>query len=552
MTVITTSPRELLLRKAIQSRAFMHMHATQPIIEKDGTRPLPWLFDLKALMFNSRNLDAYAELFWERYEPLFPFQVCGIELSGIPLVTAIVMKGREHGRDVNGLFVRKSRKKDGLMKVLEGDPNDLPVIFVDDLINSGRSLERSVTRVRAEGLVVAHACVILALRELSWYDSLAHSNNVTLTSLFTAAELGLPEAVDPPMLPTSVFDVRWKFAAPNPGLHHVVPKSAPVADESHVFMGSDNGTMYALDKERGDIAWTYRVGRIPFRKGIFSTPLLYDGKLYFGAYDGNCYALDARTGTRVWLYRDADWIGSSPAIAPDLGVLYIGLEFGLLGKRGGIAALSLSSGKEVWVRRDMSDFTHSSPLYVAQECAVFIGNNNGDVYCLDAKNGALRWRFYTGGPVKASFAYDSRRRVVVFGSFDGTVYGLYAKNGTVAWTHTCGEAIFATPLIHGDMLFMPCLDKCLYALALKDGALRWKFETRGRIFASPVIAAGSLWIGSNDGALYELDPHSGAPRARFQTTERIVNAITHDSSSRSLFVPTQANELYCIRKQPTD
>ncbi len=544
-----TSEYESLLRTAIQSRAFVREEASQPIIEKNGYERRPWIIDLRALTCNARYLNAYAEIFWRRFGHLFPFQVCGIELSGIPLVSAILMKGAERGLDVNGLFVRKSRKKDGLMKILEGSVLDLPVIFVDDLLNSGQSLERGIAQARAEGLTVTHACVILTLRDRSAYNDFCESNKVDLTSLFVSRELDLPEAGVTPVQPTINFKVHWKFAAPNPGLHYVVPKSAPILYGSYIFLGSDNGTMYALKKDDGSIAWTYRVGRIPFRKGIFSTPAVHGDALYFGAYDGNCYALDARTGACLWIYRDADWIGSSPTISSDLGLVYIGLEFGLFKKSGGIAALSLASGKEVWTHRTMDDFTHSSPLYVKQERSVVIGNNNGSIYSFDAKNGTLQWRFQTKGPIKASCAYDPRRRLIICGSFDGTIYALHAADGTVAWTYSCGEALFSTPLIYEDMVFMSCLDKYMYALSPHDGSLLWRFSTRGRIFASPTIADGSLLIGSNDGALYELDPFTGTLRARFQTTERIVNAIAHDPTTHSLFVPTQANELYCIQKR---
>ena len=58
-------------------------------------------------------LDAYATLFWERYAGSFPFQVCGMESAAISLVAAIVLKGHAKGKDVNGLFVRKSRKRMG-------------------------------------------------------------------------------------------------------------------------------------------------------------------------------------------------------------------------------------------------------------------------------------------------------------------------------------------------------------------------------------------------------------------------------------------------------
>ena len=59
----------------------------------------------------------------------------------------------------------------------------------------------------------------------------------------------------------------------------------------------------------------------------------------FGGYDGNVYCLDAETGMK-WRFIGADWVGSSRLrLAPELGLLFIGLEFAVEGKRGSIVAL---------------------------------------------------------------------------------------------------------------------------------------------------------------------------------------------------------------------
>ena len=84
---------------------------------------------------------------------------------------------------------------------------------------------------------------------------------------------------------------------------------------------------------------------------------------------------------------------------------------------------------------------------------------------------------------------------------------------------------------------------------LDKGAILWTFTTSSRVFAGPLMAEGRLYIGSNDGRLYELDPATGKETGFFQATERIVNRAVYNPSTKHFFVPTYANELYCLERK---
>lgn len=537
------------LRAAIASTALIREKDGTVIIGSERTgAQTPWIFDFRALLLQSKWLNRYAEIFWERYAPEFPFQVGGMETAGIALVAAIVMKGEERGTPVNGFYVRKSRKRQGLMKYIEGTLNDLPVVFVDDLINSGQSVSKGVDILAREGKNVTGVFVMLAFRADDAYP-LLKEKNIQMSHLFTLADFGMPLLKSKtPEIPDDSFDVAWRYAAPNPSYNLVVQKSAPALDNERIYFGCDDGTFRALHQTTGEVAWEFSAGRHPRGKGILSSPALHDGVVYFGAYDGTLYALAATTGKKLWGYADADWIGSSPDIAPDIGLVFIGLEFGLWRKRGGIAALELSTGKARWTAYH-TELTHGSPLYIREESLVVIGSNDGVLYAYDAKTGSLRWRYSSRGDIKTRSAYDAKRRAVIFGSMDGTLYALSAQDGSPLYARETGASIYSTPLVHGDTVYVASLDKCIYALDCASWKDRWIYETRGRIFASPVLADGSLWIGSNDGKLYELDFETGTLKHFFQATERIVNAIARNENF--LFVPTVANEVYCLARKNT-
>ena len=515
------------------------------VSERSGKRS-QWLFDIRAVMLEPQWLSAYAEEFWDRFKDKYPFQVCGMETAGIPLVAAVVMKSVERGTPVNGFYIRKSRKRQDLMQQIEGTVTDDPIIVVDDLINTGNTKHKQLKILGEAEKKVSDIFVVLRYRENAAYDFLKEYD-VSLSSLYSLSDFGIAMLKEnSPEIPKESFEVVWHFKGPDPSFHLVVQKSAPVLDEKRLFFGADDGTFYALDQKNGSVVWSFKVGKHPEGKGILSTPAVHDGVVYFGAYDGNVYALDAASGKVKWINNDADWIGSSPALAPDLNLLYIGLEFGLWNKRGGIATIDMHTGKKVWTIRHPS-LTHGSPTYIKEEGMVVIGSNNGVAYAYDAKTGRERWRYATAGDIKVCPAYDPKRRLVFVVSMDGKLYALRAQDGIPVYAKESDGGIYSIPLVHDDTVYFASLDKTIYAIDLDMWKEKWAYETTGRIFGAPIIANRSLWCGSNDGKLYELDPESGALKSFFQASERVMSKICFNESNK-LFLRTVENEIYCLKK----
>lgn len=529
------------LRRAILSEALIFSRADKRIIAADELTENPWLFDLRALFLQPKWLKRYAEIFWATFDGSYPFQICGMESAAIALVSAIALEGLARGKPVNGLFVRKSRKRSGLMKRLEGTPTKDPVILVDDLINSGRTFKTQLDVLEREGLSVSSLFSLIAFREPEEYTELFGGRRLHTT--FSLKDFGLSMPAHPAEKPA--FTELWHFTSKEPAYNLVVQKSAPATDGERVYFGTDRGTFFALDTRDGSVAWQLETGPHPRGKGIFSSPALHNGIVYFGAYDGNTYALDAKTGEKKWLAPAADWIGSSPALAPEQDMLFIGLEFGLRGKRGGIAALKMSTGELLWQARH-PEFTHGSPLYIAEENIVVIGSNDDTVYAYRATTGALVWKYKTRGSVKSSFAYDAKRKLILFGSLGGVFYAL-GTDGTPVFAREFSASVYSTPLVHEGVAYVSSLDKFLHAVDLSNGTEKWRFLTNGRIFASPVLIESSLFIGSNDGRLYEVS-QNGKGGPVFQSPERIVNRIAYDAAAKLFFVATFANELVCLRR----
>jgi hypothetical protein len=50
--------------------------------------------------------------------------------------------------------------------------------------------------------------------------------------------------------------------------------------------------------------------------------------------------------------------------------------------------------------------------------------------------------------------------------------------------------------------------------------------------------------------MYEVDIKSGKCKSIYQTAERITNKISYNPETKRYFLPTYANEIYCLEKIP--
>lgn len=538
------------LKKIIEKEVFVTKEKER--IAGPGGIDSNWLFDFRRVLLQADVLDLIGELFYAQFEDEGPIQVGGIEVAAIPLVTAFILKLKEKTGRGNGFFIRKSRKKSGLLRMIEGVVTDEKIILVDDLVNTGRSFIRQVEVVESLGKKVTAVFVLLRFRDLSYYTYF-HQRGIKIISLFELADFSdslhvanlvdkKDESVPMPFVP------QWHWGADKPDYFQVIPKSAPVVDDAKIYFGTDNGSFWALNQLDGSTAWEYKTLFGSRKKKAFSTPALYKDTVYFGASDGNFYALDKETGKRKWVCMEADWIESTSCVAPDAGFIFVGLEFGLWNKKGGLIALDAETGTRRW-KREAPESTHASPAY-SKRCGIVVsGSGAYSVAGFEARTGKLLWSFAAGGDVRGSFAFDEKRLLTCFGSFDSYLYVLETKTGRLVHKIKTDEAICSTPLVHENLIYTASLDKNLYCIDLGTGHVVWKFATQGRIFASPEIVGNRVYIGSNDGRLYELDAVTGKNTAFFQATERITDKISYNASTKTIFLPTFANEIYCLKRK---
>lgn len=380
-----------------------------------------------------------------------------------------------------------------------------------------------------------------------------------------ARRSGIADGAAPRHLPA----VKWRFVTGDR-----IAGSAVAAD-GVVYVGSDDGNVYAVEAASGLQRWVHRTGG-----PVPGTPAVAGAHVYVTSYDGRIRALDRSSGALVWSFRTGgerrfearglhgwqpkhqtyadpfDVFLSSPAVVD--GVVYVGSG------DGHVYALSAADGTLRW-RFDTGEVVHASPA-VAQGLVV-VGSWNGRLYALDAKSGAERWRFQGGVDAlignQQGFQSSPTVRVedgagtVYVGSRDAHLYALDLATGRELWRHATNASwVVSSPLVHGGRVHFATSDSSLVvALAARDGAPAWQHEDEAYMFSSPVAAGDVLLIGVLNGTLAARDLATGRVLWRWQTQAARDNpgwALTRDGRLNSAMLyasPWRERPLAAVERQ---
>ena len=248
--------------------------------------------------------------------------------------------------------------------------------------------------------------------------------------------------------------LKWSFAFPDA----IRARSQPVTGGGALFVGSHDGTVYALDARSGCVRWTFKAAA-EVRTGI-----LLDGwtagdtgarpGLYFGDLTGNVYALDAQSGELRWRDRPDDHhsltITASPVRFEDR--LYVALSslevtaaadpgYACCTFRGGVAAYDAATGKRLWTAHTIAETpaqvdvnAHGTPRIAPSGAPVW------GTPVLDVK----RRRLYVGtGENYSSPANDRSDAIIAFDIDNGSTAWAWQATAGDAWNMGC-EAVDRT------------------------------------------------------------------------------------------------------------
>jgi outer membrane protein assembly factor BamB len=295
--------------------------------------------------------------------------------------------------------------------------------------------------------------------------------------------------------------------------------SSPSVAGDLVFLGLLDGRVIALNRHSGKLQWEFKTGNF-----IGCSPAVVDGLLYIGSADGRIYALDAKLGTLVWKDRTNANIIQAPAVGD--GIVYAAsgdqklyswsaltgarrLEFVLPRTLIDTPVISPDTVYLATLDGRLTALKHKSRQYPWSHSvkAVWIQFwiMGFPLPTPSLQTGTLWGTFPRGkkGRFVSSPAVAGDRLFV--GDDRGRFYALDARRGTPLWEFKPGEGIATSPLIIGDTVYFGTETGDLYGLNRQDGSRRWKFSLGSPLRGDLVYGSGLLFVRTARGMLYAIE-----------------------------------------------
>lgn len=238
--------------------------------------------------------------------------------------------------------------------------------------------------------------------------------------------------------------LKWAFAYPGA----TRARSQPSIYAGAVLVGSQQGTVYALDLQTGCAHWQFQA-EAEVRNSIAVAVHTAPPRAMFGDIRGNVYAIDPANGSLLWKLR-ADkhpntTITGSPRLFEDR--LYVPLSstewasaadpaYPCCTFRGGVTAVDIVTGEIAWT-------TYSIP-----EAPALTGKTN---------SAGAPMHHPAGAPVWNSPTIDAQRRVLYVGTGEAyTSPAADTSDAVLAIDLDTGELVWSFQALAGDAWNMAC------------------------------------------------------------------------------------------------
>ncbi|MGC8656417.1 MAG: PQQ-binding-like beta-propeller repeat protein [Thermoplasmata archaeon] len=295
--------------------------------------------------------------------------------------------------------------------------------------------------------------------------------------------------------------------------------SSPSVWNGILYVGSNDGNLYALYANNGTMLWSYPTGT-----AIVDKPLVYNGNVYFGS--NTLYALNASTGSLVWSFKfppgqKAGNVESSPAEYG--GNIYFGDD------NNYVYDVNYSNGNVVWYAQTKGSVQASPTVGIVNNIAmVFIGSDDNNMYAYTALlnaplprgPGGLAplWTFNSGAQIHTkALLYNGN---IYFGNNNNNLYDLVASTGTQTLKpYGLGGKVYSSPVEFNGNIYIGSNAPYYYSLAVgANGYTRnWRFMPGNNIYSTAYVTPYNVYFGSDDDSLYNLNINNGLVNWTFTT-----------------------------------
>ncbi|MEW5759566.1 MAG: PQQ-binding-like beta-propeller repeat protein [Candidatus Thermoplasmatota archaeon] len=373
--------------------------------------------------------------------------------------------------------------------------------------------------------------------------------------------------------------------------------SSPAVVNGTVYVGTNNGGIYALNAKAYSVPWMPDIERgAEFRMpkmitvpggeeiwsyqdpdyGKISSPAVADGMVFFSTSKGKLYAFDidgladgdqkssdlemyslpkemgeykwgygkdkASISTKpptsdiIWTWNGAGGSALSPPVVED-GIVYVSAANGELYAIHTAGALK---GQTAW-HESLGVSENSTPAVV--NGIVYVGTTDGRMLAFKHKSileeNPWMKEFFK---VKIGSPTMLEERFIEFGKYVGKTY--------YGWEYKTGGAINTAPAVTHDKVFFGSDDGNVYALNRFTGEKIWVYYTgvptvpTAPVRSSPAVHGDYVYVGNDAGKFFILDVKTGNVKQTL-TGFGAIKSSPAISSDNKIFFGSDNNNFYC-------
>ncbi len=306
--------------------------------------------------------------------------------------------------------------------------------------------------------------------------------------------------------------------------------AAPVVCGDSPLGGGDDGSLAALDARTGVLSYVTH----PALLGIAGGLVVHDGVVYFGAMDNGVYAVDPNSGETLQRAFTNGAVASSPLVVDNK--LYVCSDDRSLWR------FSLPDLRLIPSPIHMGGAVASDPISVRDD--VVVAASTGGVRFYNTKTGLVRTADVPG-PIYASPC--EVRGTVWIGNDLGEVYSVDAETLKLTLVDTMPGPVRSGLASGGGALYVGCNANVLRAYVEKLGLPRYDVQTTGAVRSRPLLAGDLLAMGCDDGGVRVCQSNRGNLMAVHRMTPCLTGPAPVAGPDGLIYIANGVGEVHALR-----
>ena len=318
--------------------------------------------------------------------------------------------------------------------------------------------------------------------KILWSQDLSQAvSDRVLKDVYATGGLVILETMDANLVDVDAEKGTWRTATSLRG-----PLSQrPVAGTDRLY-ALRGGRVLSIDLQSGRVSRT-----LPLRLADSAPPVLDGQSLVVGTGNGKIARFDLNEGLVKWERSVEGPVRGQPVVRG--GIVYAA------GYKGAVMAALVENGIPLWSWKPPQPARITSALALDGQ-KLYVGDNQGFVYCLDADTGAPAWKYPVGRPVSSCALLRDGKMLV--STYAGTILCLQVGDTQkILWENDSAGTLVA---VGKQGAYVLGRDGSLCAISMDDGKELWRRSLPSGCRATSAEEEGTFYVFSPAGAIVAL------------------------------------------------